>query len=107
MAKMIIREYSLIDEGFDNYVFDKLENEYEIDEFTAFVFDGCHKIYLVEDMEDVEDVKKKWGKDEKFYSIDELPMIWKETCPLRFISNWKLDKQYVRQCYDAEFEIID
>lgn len=113
--KLIIKEYSLEeDENYnimydenDNPIFDELLNEYEIDELALFVYDGCHKIYIVEDKEDIEDVKKTWGEDEIFYNIDELPKIWGETCPLRFISNWKLDKQFVHQCCGAEFEFID
>ena len=31
--------------------------------------------------------------------------VYNNSCPLRFISNWKLDKQYVKQCEeDVVFE---
>lgn len=69
-----------------------------------FVYDNCHKIYIIEDKEDIENVKKVWGKNEIFYNIDELPRIWKETCPLRFISNWKLNIQYVEQGENCKIE---
>lgn len=39
-----------------------------------FVWDRCYKIYII-DLED----------------------IYNNSCPLRFISNWKLDKKYVKQ----------
>ena len=106
--KTIIKEYEVDEVGYDFYVFGKLLNEYVIeDDLTLFVYDGCHKIYLVEDKEDIESVKELWGDDTIFYNIDELPIVWGETCPLRFISNWKLNKQFVRQCNGARFEFID
>ena len=50
----------------------------------------------------------EYGELVNEYNIDELPSIWENTCPLRFISNWKLDRQdYVRQFHLAEFEFID
>lgn len=120
--KLRIREYSLkqkeddeelslmenINNSYFNEEFNELLNEYIIeDDLTLFVFDNCHKIYLVEDMDDIESVKETWGEDTIFYNIDELPRIWEESCSLRFISNWKLDKRYVRQFNGAEFEFID
>lgn len=107
--KLIIREYEQGEEiGYDEYEYGELVNEYEIDELALFVFDDCHKIYIIEDKDDIASAKEKWGEDTKFYNIDELPSIWENTCPLRFISNWKLDRQdYVRQFHLAEFEFID
>ena len=106
----IIREYSLKNTDLYDYEeeFDELLNEYEIeDDLTLFVFDNCHKIYLVEDKDDIEDIKNTWGEDTIFYNIDELPKIWEESRSLRFIYNWKLTKRYVRQFNGAEFEFID
>lgn len=97
---LVIKEYYVCEYDEER---NELENEYEVDA-ELFVFDGCHKIYLVEDEDDIKSVKEMWGENEKLYKIDELPRIWNESCPLRFISNWKLTQQYVRQCYDAEFE---
>lgn len=107
--KTIIREYELEEDiNGELCIFGDLLNEYEIeDDLTLFVYDDCHKIYIVEDKEDIESVKKMWGEKTIFYNIDELPKIWEETCPLRFISNWKLDKQFVRQFKGAKFEFID
>lgn len=107
--KTIIREYELEEDiNGELCIFGDLLNEYEIeDDLTLFVYDGCHKIYIVEDKKDIESVKEMWGEETIFYNIDELPKIWEETCSLRFISNWKLDKQFVRQFKGAEFEFID
>lgn len=100
---LIIREYYV--QEYDEKE-RTLENEYKIED-KLFVYDGCHKIYLVEDENDIEEVKRDWGENEKFYDIKELPQIWNNSCPLKFIDNWKLTKRYVRQFYDAEFEFID
>lgn len=77
------------------------------DEFTLFVWDNCHKIYLIQDQEDIKSAKELWGEDTIFYNIDELQEIYDRSCPLRFISNWKLDTNYVRQCYDARIIMED
>ena len=56
-----------------------------------FFFDGCHKIYLIEDEAD-----KKLFLTEKNYlendifSVDELEETFNESCSLRFISTCKL-----------------
>lgn len=102
----IINEYPIIEDMYGNYIRDKLANTYELDSLSLFVYDGCHKIYIVEDQDDIKSVKEVWGNDTTFYNIDELQEIWDNSCSLRFISNWKLDKQYVRQFCDAEFELF-
>ena len=67
-------------------------------EGTSFVYDNCHKIYIIEDMEDVKSIYEIWGKNVVFYKLEDLEDVYNNSCPLRFISNWKLDKQYVKQC---------
>lgn len=70
-----------------------------IDDYIGFVFDGCHKIYLVKE-EDIPSVNEKWGdghEDEPVYSMKDLPECYKNSCPLKFISAWDLTKHFVRQ----------
>lgn len=63
-------------------------------------YDNCHKIYVLED--DLDEVgARNTGYD--ILDIKELPKVYHKSCNLRFISNWKLTQQYVRQCYNAEF----
>ena len=64
---------------------------------VAFVYDNCHKIYIIESIADVENVLDVWGNNETFYRLEDLEDIYNNSCSLRFISNWKLDKQYVTQ----------
>jgi len=77
--------------------------QFEADEFG---FDGCHKIYLC----DSEEGKRQLVDLEyDLYPIEELPRIWEQTCPLRFIMSGDLTISYVKQCEPAEFEgfVID
>ena len=67
---------------------------------NRFFFDGCHKIYIIEDNQDIEDMKQKNWTDEDIYPIEELEETYHNTCSLRFISNCKLNKQYVKQGED-------
>lgn len=70
----------------------------QVIEATEFAYDGCHKIYLI-----------IWGGDrdlmldcgytaDRIHPIEELPEVWAETCPLRFISSADLTAHYVEQC---------
>jgi len=71
-----------------------------IDDYIGFVFDGCHKIYLVKE-EDIPSVNEKWGngyEDEPVYSMEWLPKCYETSCLLRFISSWDLKTHFVRQC---------
>jgi hypothetical protein len=69
-----------------------------------FAYDNCHKIYIIEDNEDL-DMANEYGYD--IFDITELENTYNNSCPLRFISNWKLDKQYVKQCEsNVEFEVL-
>lgn len=79
---------------------DKVKKEYTITA-THFAYDGCHKIYIIEDNEDKVNAIKY---DYTIINIKELPKVWVDSCSLRFISNWKLTKQYVEQFNNAEFE---
>lgn len=94
--KLIIEEY---DENYYNLI-----NKYKIRD-KYFVYDGCHKIYIIEDEDDIKSVKQLWGENEKFYDIKELPTVWENSCSLRFIHNWKLTKTYVAQFNNAVFKI--
>ena len=71
-------------------------NGISISECSGFVYDGCHKIYLVK-REDIPRVKELWGDDEPIYNMDGLPECYKYSCPLKFISAWDLKTHFVRQ----------
>lgn len=50
-----------------------------------FAYDGCHKIYLIDNME-AEKEAKKYGY--KIYNIKKLVDCYIYSCSLRFISRW-------------------
>ena len=68
---------------------------------SKFAYDGCHKIYIIEDEVD-ERKALELGYD--IFIMDELEDAWNNSCELRFISNWKLNKYYVKQFENATFE---
>jgi hypothetical protein len=68
----------------------------------SFAYDGCHKIYLLENEEEWEDAL---SNDYDVYPISKLQEKFDSSCSLRFISPWNLDKRnYVNQFEDAVFE---
>lgn len=75
------------------------------DKYLGFVFDGCHKIYLIESDSD-------WNQcdaysREEMRPMDELPGVWRNTCPLRFIDTYGSLKTIVPQFAGVEhIEII-
>ena len=66
-----------------------------------FAYDGCHKIYLLEQQQD-RDEARDCGYD--ILSISRLQKTFDSSCGLQFIDNWKLDKCYVSQ-FDLEADI--
>lgn len=69
-----------------------------------YAFDGCHKIYIIEDFNDMQEAQEY---EYQALEIRTLPSVYHNSCPLRFINNWKLNKTYVGQGEDAEFEGFD
>lgn len=65
-----------------------------------FAYDGCHKIYVIEDEKDEQDAKKLGYT---ICPLSELENIYKNSCDLRFISNWKLNTFYANQYEKATF----
>lgn len=66
-----------------------------------FAYDGCHKIYIIEDKNDFDDAID-YGY--KIYDIKDLKKAYDDSCSLKFISNWKLTKAYARQFQECNFE---
>ena len=77
-------------------------NDFLVSSSGYFAYDGCHKIYILANEEE-EDYAKKRGYD--IYPIYKLQEIYKNSCPLRFISSWDLQKDYVEQGKIAEIYV--
>lgn len=61
------------------------------DNIKEFFFDGCHKIYLIEDEEDKKlFLTEKNYLTEDIFKIEELEDIFNNSCSLRFINTCKL-----------------
>ena len=67
---------------------------------NMFAYDGCHKIYIIEDESDRLNAIE-YGYKIKF--IEDLATTWANSCSLKFIYNWKLTKTYVAQFENAKF----
>ena len=69
-----------------------------------FAFDGCHKIYLIENQEQADNATELGYT---LLPIADLPEAYESSCSLRFISNWALDDSdwvsYVGQFKKARF----
>lgn len=68
---------------------------------NKFAYDGCHKIYVCEDEKDI---KEAVEIGYAILDIRQLKNIYENSCPLKFISSWKLDKSYIKQYEEAIFE---
>lgn len=74
-------------------------NEKEV-KGNCFAFDGCHKMYIIEDKKDEEDAR------ECGYVILDIGMledVYRRSCDLKFIHNWKLTTTYVAQFEQVTF----
>lgn len=59
-----------------------------------FAYDGCHKIYLIEDENDLNEAR---DSEYDILDISVLKKAWRNSCGLQFISNWKLTERFVNQ----------
>ena len=77
------------------------EFDYQETRVTAakVAYDGCHKFYYIEDEQDeAEAISYEY----ELYPFEDFIKLWDESCPLRFLSNWKLTKHPIEQCVEIE-----
>jgi hypothetical protein len=82
----------------------KINGETVTAEALLFAYDGCHKVYLVTSEAGRRSLLEHGWVEDDFRHPSELPAVWEQTCPLRFISNADLQTVYVEQCDDAIVE---
>ena len=75
-------------------------NNVEVKGFS-FAYEGCHKIYICETLDDVEEAQ---GYGYIILPLNKLQDTFESSCDLRFIRNWRLDVNYVGQGERARFE---
>jgi hypothetical protein len=84
----------------------RINNEPIKAEGLMFIYDGCHKVYLVTSEAGRRQLLEcGWSQDD-FRHPSELPAVWEQTCPLRFISDADLNTMYVEQGDDALVEWV-
>lgn len=73
---------------------------YSLNPNNKIAFDGCHKIYICENDEDLKEAKEYGYQIHELY---ELKTLFEKSCPLKFIYNWSLTEYYVGQGEGAKF----
>lgn len=70
----------------------------------GFMYDGCHKVFLIATDADVEHMRGHGWSEDDIQPLSELPGVWAETCFLRFISGTGASDyhNYVEQGEDAK-----
>lgn len=76
------------------------QKKYTFNSDSKVAYDGCHKIYICEDEEDV---KEAIEIGYEIHEISELEKLYKGSCSLVFISDWKLLDCYIPQFTEVEF----
>jgi len=67
---------------------------------NKFFFDGCHKIYIINKLNEEEEIKQglSYGYERKdIFDIKELKKIFEQSCPLKFISSLDLEISFIKQ----------
>lgn len=65
---------------------------------VEFAWDGCHKIYILENQEELAEAEKVGYE---ILNIEpSLESTWEESCELRFINFWNLDKDAIIPQHD-------
>lgn len=61
----------------------------------GFIWDGCHKIYIIQTPEELEESKLYGYTMDDFYIMERLKEIYEKSCPLRFIESFDLQNMKV------------
>lgn len=68
-------------------------NGVDVSHCKGFAYDGCHKIYLIETDDDIQEATRLGYVS--LHTMDELGKTFIESCPLRFIDWWDLRKPFI------------
>lgn len=70
---------------------------------THFAYDGCHKIYLIDNAAARSEMAGCGYGGDDILPVSELARVWEQTCPLRFIHWADLRRpDVVPQAYEDE-----
>lgn len=70
-----------------------------------FVYDGCHKMFVINGSEDWRQAQIHGYTLDDCYSVEDLEEIYRESCDLRFIRDWNYNEgtEYVPQFYEEDY----
>lgn len=72
-----------------------------------FIWDGCHKIWLIESPEGKKSMMENGWEESDIYPISKLKKAYNESCILRFIGiAGRCGKNYVEQFEPANIELL-
>lgn len=77
-------------------------NGFDVSDYIGFAYDGCHKIYLLQE-DDLDDFTESWydgdfeAAKSNIYDLSSICDCFENSCPLRFIHDWKLKETIVKQ----------
>lgn len=76
-------------------------NKQEVPTNGLFAFDGCHKIYILENDKDLQEAI---GYEYEIRPVRKLLEAWNTSCGLRFIDRWNMDKfvSYIPQGFEDD-----
>lgn len=75
-------------------------------EADGFVWDGCHKIYLIDSPLSREGLLGCGWTEGDLRPLSELAHAWENSCGLRFISSGDLNRSYVAQGDEGTVSVI-
>lgn len=70
-------------------------------EAEGFIWDGCHKIYLIDSPASREKMLGCGWSEADIRPLAGLVDAWNRSCSLRFISSGDLKRDYIEQCEDG------
>ena len=73
-----------------------------VEGYTHFLYDGCHKFYLLKSGKLTTDMKDNGYEQSSIYPIDVLPDMFWDSCPLRFIE----DEQEKCHIFSVVYELL-
>lgn len=76
-------------------------NGMNVEGYTHFIYDGCHKFWLLKSDTLPQNFKDNGWEQSDVYPIDTLPDMFSKSCPLRFIDDAETHKVIVPQCIET------
>lgn len=69
-------------------------NNFKVGTCGFFAYDGCHKIYILENAKNIEDAI---NLNYNILKIEKLEEVYNSSCDLKFINSWDLSTTFVPQ----------